>query len=103
TATGASVSLLDGLLIGRGDFTFRSRDVEVDLDGDAVPDAAHLLTFAVTNAIVAIGSAVYGVTFTGDFAVADLTPDTAPTDTREWAAVEASNLAGSLVLGALAS
>ena len=102
SARAATVGLF-GLLQGSGDVTFRSSDVGADLGSG--PEPAHLLTFSVKDATVTLGSSSFGATFIGDLTVAQVTPaaPTGPaTDTRQWTALQASGLGGSLTFGTLA-
>src|SRR5262249_61361632 len=98
-----------GLVSGSAHFQVVKDVVDADVDGTAGFDPATdlndavLLTFALTQLSLKVGTDSFGISITsGEVRAATLAP-AASTDTRRWLAVQASNVGASLSVGSLLS
>jgi hypothetical protein len=106
-AVAGSVTGLDlfGILTGGADFSVTTQLVDIDLDGlTSTPDDrlndARLLTFALSNLNLSLGTGGAGLTIGpgGTVGIATISAPTPATDNRTWTAVVGKDLAVSLNL-----
>jgi hypothetical protein len=96
------VSIADGFITGRADFTLSKAPVQFKANGTTV-ESGVLLSIGLTDLALKIGTDEFGVSITqGSVAVASLAP-TAAGDTRRWLAVVADNVTASVNAGSLLS
>ena len=89
-----------GLVSGSAHFELKRQTIHVT-NSPAVE--ATLLTFALSNLSLSVGTASFGVTINGgSIAIAAITP-TATTDPRRWLAVKGTDLSATLNLGSFAT
>jgi hypothetical protein len=96
------VSIADGFITGRADFTLSKAPVQFKANGTTI-ESGVLLSIGLTDLALKIGTDEFGVSITqGSVAIASLAP-TAAGDTRRWLAVVADDVTASVNAGSLLS
>jgi hypothetical protein len=94
----ATVSVADGFITGRADFTLGKAPVQFKANGTTI-ESGVLLSIGLTDLALKIGTDEFGVSITqGSVAIASLAP-TAAGDTRRWLAVVANDVTASVNAG----